>query len=87
MALFAAAAANVIAQSHLAAVRGEILDPAGAPVPGVVVRVINEETGESRSATTGTEDGRYTVPSLQPGMYRVEAEKQGFTTRQARIEL
>jgi hypothetical protein len=86
-ALVTLAAAEAAAQSHLAALRGTIVDQAGAPVPGVLVRVVNEGTLETRSATTGAEDGRFAIPSLQPGAYRVEAEKQGFTTRQARIEL
>jgi hypothetical protein len=87
LASFVLAASAAAAQSHLAAIRGTILDQAGAPIPGVVVRVVNEGTGETRSATTGAEDGRYTIPSLQPGVYRIEAERQGFATRQARIEL
>src|SRR5262245_56084674 len=73
VAAFFAFAASTIAQSYLASVRGTILDQAGAPVPGVVVHVINEGTGESRSATTSPENGRYTISSLPPGTYRVEA--------------
>jgi hypothetical protein len=73
------------AQSHLASIRGVIADPAGALVPGVTVRIVNEATGESR--TTTTNDGRYTLSSLQPGEYRVEVEKQGFSTLTGQIEL
>src|SRR5262245_9550783 len=80
-------AIRISAQSHLAAIRGVVLDPSGKPVPGTTLRVVNEATGESRTLLSGPEDGRFAVPSLLPGFYRVEAEKQGFATRTSRIEL
>jgi hypothetical protein len=49
--------------------------------------VINEATGELRTATTATENGRFAVPALQPGVYRLEAEKPGFAQRATRLEL
>src|SRR5262245_58542199 len=80
-------AVPVAAQSHLATIRGVIVDPSGAPVPDVAVRAVNEATGEVRSATTRADNGRFAIPALQPGLYRVEAEKQGFAQRTDRIEL
>jgi Carboxypeptidase regulatory-like domain len=86
--VFAAIIAGPLAaQSHLATIRGVILDPTGAPVPGATVRAVNEATGDVRSATTGTDNGKFAIPALQPGLYRVEAEKQGFALRTAHIEL
>src|SRR4029434_7599753 len=52
-----------------------------------MIRVLSEATGERRTVLTGADDGRFAVPSLQPGLYRVEAEKQGFSVRSSRIEL
>lgn len=83
--VFLVGAGATFAQSHLAAIRGTILDPAGAAVAGATVRVTNYETGELRSSTT--EDGRFTFSALQPGMYRVQVEKQGFAPREVGIEL
>ena len=80
-------AASLSAQSHLATLRGELVDPAGAPIPSTTVRVINEATGEERTATTGSADGKFTVTALPPGPYRVEVEKTGFTKRTTRLEL
>ncbi len=80
-----AGAAPAFAQSHLAAIRGAIVDPSGALVPGVTVRVTNVETGELRSTTT--DDGRFVLSALQPGQYRVQVEKQGFAPIDGQIEL
>jgi len=73
--LLALMAASLAAQSHLATLRGELVDPAGAPIPSTTVRVINEATGEERTSTTGSADGKFTVAALPPGPYRVEVEK------------
>ena len=83
--VFLAGTVAAFAQSHLAAIRGVIVDPAGALVPDVTVRVTNAATSESR--TTIAEDGRYTLSSLQPGRYRVEVEKQGFSPLEGQIDL
>ena len=85
--LLALMAGSLSAQSHLATLRGELVDASGAPVPSTTVRVINEATGEERTGTTGSANGKFTVTSLPPGPYRVEVEKPGFTKRTTRLEL
>ena len=77
----------ISAQSHLASVRGVVVDSSGKPVPDAMIRVVSETTGELRTALTGAEDGRFAVPALQPGLYRIEAEKPGFSVRSSRVEL
>jgi protocatechuate 3,4-dioxygenase beta subunit len=69
---------RISAQSHLAVVRGVVVDQSGKPVPEAMIRVISETTGERRTVLSGADDGRFAVPALQPGLYRVEAEKQGI---------
>jgi hypothetical protein len=76
-----------LAQSHLAVIRGVFLDPSGAPIPDVTVRVTNAATGETRTTTTGADSGAWAVSSLQPGQYEVKAEKAGFRAPNVRIEL
>jgi hypothetical protein len=61
-----------------ATIAGVVTDGSGAVLPGVTVTVRNTGTGLTRSAVTGVE-GRYVVPSLQPGSYEVRAELDGFT--------
>jgi hypothetical protein len=60
------------------AISGVVSDASGAALPGASVTVVNSGTGQTRTATAGTE-GFYTVPLLQPGTYRVTASLQGFS--------
>ncbi|MCL4797904.1 MAG: TonB-dependent receptor [Bryobacteraceae bacterium] len=48
----------------------------GRTVPAAKVTVTSAETGRSRAAIA-LEDGRFTIPSLAPGMYRVSADAPG----------
>src|SRR5262245_17207741 len=65
------------AQVNTGRISGLVHDPAGARVPGVVLRATNEMTGIVTTATT-QEDGDYLVNFLIPGNYRLETEKAGF---------
>jgi len=69
----AAASAQVITGQ----ISGTVKDAAGAPLVGVTVVVINQQTTLQRKATTD-EDGFYLVSNLPPGGYRVRVEQQGF---------
>jgi hypothetical protein len=64
--------------AQMAGIQGVITDPAQASVPGVAVRVTNIATGVQTTARTN-EQGFYTLPFLQPGTYRIEAEQAGFS--------
>ena len=48
-------------------------------MPGATVTVQNEQTGLSRTATTGA-DGVYRFPALPIGTWKLRAEKAGFST-------
>src|SRR5688572_18390777 len=65
------------AQTGSAALTGSVLDGTGAPIPGVKLSIINEESG-AKSETLANESGAYRVASLVPGAYRVEAAAPGF---------
>ena len=69
-------ASALLAQSP-GAVEGSVYDPAGLRVPSASVEVLDPQTGAVRRAATDFE-GRYLVPALPPGMYRIEAIKVGF---------
>lgn len=58
-------------------IRGQVTSSEGRPVANAQVSAVNEETGLRRGAVTG-EDGRYNIPLLPPGRYRVEAQGLGF---------
>ena len=51
---------------------GTVLDQTGAFVPGAMVTVKNQRTGEVRTVTS-TAEGRYVVPNLKPSVYTITA--------------
>jgi len=64
------------AQDTTGTISGRIVDAQGLALPGATITA----TGSQGSKTTiSGGDGRFTVPFLTPGSYRVHAELQGFT--------
>lgn len=83
--------AIVSGQSGTSGVSGTVVDQAGAVVPGATVKISNQATGFSRTATTNN-DGRFTFASIPPATYRLEVEAKGFkkllnTNVQALVDL
>src|SRR6266581_3486281 len=62
---------------ELAAVTGLVTDPNGRSVPGVTVLMTNLST-KVASRTVTNDQGIYRIPSLQPGIYRMTVDKDGF---------
>lgn len=56
---------------------GTITDPSGAVIPGVKVTITDVRTSFQRTADTN-EAGNFFFVNLDPGDYRVAAEKEGF---------
>ena len=61
------------------AILGAVKDTSGGTVPSAKVTVINADTNDMRTVTTG-DDGAYRVAGLRPGNYSVKVEKEGFKT-------
>ena len=74
------------AQQHRAAIRGVVVDPSFRGLANVEVRVTREETSVTRRVNTD-EQGRFSVPELPAGVYRVNVEQKGFGPFVARSEL
>jgi hypothetical protein len=72
------------AQSSL--LRGNVTDPSGAFIPGVVVTATNVDTAVTRS-TISDDQGAYVFAQLPPGMYKVQGELPGFAPFNAQIRL
>src|SRR5216684_1716480 len=68
---------SAFAQSTNAELSGRITDPNGLPVPKVKIEAVNVLTNVSTSTETN-EAGIYVIPSLQPAIYRILVEKEGF---------
>ncbi|HKW34419.1 MAG TPA: TonB-dependent receptor [Candidatus Acidoferrum sp.] len=68
---------SAFGQGTTGTLRGQVLDPAGAVVPNAEVTVTNQETGVSVKVTT-TSAGTYALPSLIPGLYKINVEAKGF---------
>jgi hypothetical protein len=65
------------AQTAQGRISGVVTDPDGAVMPGTLVVSINEGTGVQTRATTN-EVGRYVLPFLAPGHYKIVTTMQGF---------
>ena len=60
-------------------IQGTVTDTQGAVLPGVSLTIRNTETGTVRTSVTEG-DGQYRFAGLQPGIYELKAELQGFAT-------
>ncbi len=67
-------------------ISGRVADSTGGVIPGVEVTVTNLDTGVSRQAVTD-DWGRYAVPQLFAGNYRVSASMAGFDAQQLELLL
>ena len=68
---------ELFAQTETASLAGTVLDPQGAPVPGVQITAMRVETGVATTSITNRA-GIYAFVGLQSGHYKLSARKQGF---------
>ena len=62
------------------ALAGVSLDPSGAELPGVLLRLSNQETSHTKSAISDAH-GRFSFLLLPPGTYQLQASKTDFDSR------
>jgi len=62
-----------------AQIQGTVTDTSGAALPGVTVTATNVATGASRVVEAGA-DGRFLLPALPLGTYKIQYVKTGFST-------
>src|SRR5207248_5436065 len=80
LALILIGASQSQAQRTTGTLRGTVMDPQSAVVPGATIMATSEATGITDKTIT-TSAGTYVFPSLLPGTYTVHAEAQGFGTQ------
>src|SRR6266571_7575374 len=70
---------SAMAQTITGTISGTVADVNGAAVVGANVTLVNDQTKATRDLTTN-EDGRFSFAALQPGVYTLRVEHQGFQT-------
>src|SRR5689334_20817045 len=70
---------RAVAQEARGTIVGQILDGAGAVVPGAAVTATNVATN-ARMETLTNGAGQYIFPFLIPGVYNLSAAAKGFKT-------
>ena len=76
--LLFAFALSASAQSNKGTITGTVTDPNGAVVKDAKVTVTNVADGQTREATS-SDDGTYSIPALDPGVYRITVDASGFS--------
>lgn len=64
-------------------VSGVVKEEGGGPVAAAVVKLTNQQTGQTRTVSTG-DAGRYQIREVPPGVYDITVERPGFNT--AKVE-
>ncbi|HLL72492.1 MAG TPA: TonB-dependent receptor [Pyrinomonadaceae bacterium] len=84
--VFGSALEHQAQQPSAATLRGIVTDPAGAVVVGATVKATHVATKTSRETETNDE-GVYVLTNLQPGVYEVRVEAQGFHAETTVVQL
>ena len=72
--VFSQVSQQLLSQSSTAVVEGIVQDATGAVIQNCDVALLNTETGGKLSTQTN-DAGVYVLPSVQPGVYTLEASK------------
>ena len=82
------AAYKLPAISPMQVFQGVVVDPTGAVMAGVTIRVVPEEnSGESHAVEIKTDEGGRFSASLLPGTYTALVKLQGFRTQKVAFEI
>src|SRR5438045_5232099 len=69
--------ATSYAQTITGTISARVTDQNGAAVPAADVTLTNDQTNDQRNQPTN-ESGRFSFASVQPGVYTIKIEHQGF---------
>jgi hypothetical protein len=79
VALALLSAASLLLGQNLGSITGVVTDKSGSSVPNATVKLINPDTGLTRTFTTN-ESGNYVAPAVPAGTYTLEVTASGFST-------
>lgn len=68
---------TAVGQTNAATLNGVVTDSSGAVIPKASLKLENIATGTVRSGETNG-SGQFVMPSLDPGIYALRVEKEGF---------
>ena len=77
MAALLIGASMAVAQSSTGQIKGVVIDPTGAVVPGAVVTAISLDNGFTRTVISA-QDGSFVIPELDPQHYKIQVVSPGF---------
>ena len=77
---------STMALAQTGTVNGRVVDQDGGVLPGVTINVKNAASGATRSTITN-EQGVYSLPALDRGVYDLTTELAGFASMTRRVEL
>ena len=66
-----------LAQTPTGTIEGTVLDPSGASVAGATATITNNANGSSKQITADAA-GRFRVPFISPGTYKIGVQAAGF---------
>jgi hypothetical protein len=69
----------LLGQVVSSSIRGALVDPTGAAIPGAQCTLTNQTTGAVLKATSSA-DGSFVFPNVLPGTYTLKIEATGFKT-------
>jgi hypothetical protein len=72
--------------AQTSSLQGLIQDAQGSAVPGALVIVTSQETSATRR-TVADDSGSYSLLQVQPGTYKLEAQKAGFATYVSEVRM
>lgn len=73
--------ATLSAQVVSSSVKGALVDPTGAAVPGATCTLINQATGAALT-TASASDGAFTFPNVLAGTYTLRVQAAGFKNQE-----
>src|SRR5438046_4744258 len=76
-------APGLLAQDYRGRVQGTVLDSTQSALPGTTITMVNDATGVAVTFVAD-QDGRYIFDFVDPGVYTITGELQGFKKAQQR---
>ncbi|HEY4359198.1 MAG TPA: TonB-dependent receptor [Acidobacteriaceae bacterium] len=76
--ILSSTAGTVLAQNTNATIRGQVLDPTGALIPGATIKIVNQDTGVTVFNGKSDSAGTFVAPQVIPGTYRITVTGQGL---------